>query len=269
MPPEPPDGRARPPRVSAVRPFITCWEAAVGDTVKDDREADRGRVRPQALVFDVNETLSDMAPLAQRCVDVGAPDHLAATWFASVLRDGFALTAAGVRPAFADIAQDLLRSSLAGTVTNPEGAAAHIMTGFTELPVHADVAPGIRGLTRLGVRLFTLSNGSASVADALLERCGIRAEFEQLLSVDDAPLWKPAKVAYGHARTVSGLSADQLMLVAVHPWDIDGAHRAGLATAWIDRGCGRYPGHFAPPDLRVSSVVDLAGRLAEMPARTA
>ncbi len=31
------------------------------------------------------------------------------------------------------------------------------------------------------------------------------------------------------------------MLVAVHPWDIDGAARAGLATAWINRNGGVYP----------------------------
>ena len=48
---------------------------------------------PAVLLFDVNETLSNMSPMASRFVDVGAPAHLAATWFASLLRDGFALTA--------------------------------------------------------------------------------------------------------------------------------------------------------------------------------
>ena len=40
---------------------------------------------PQVVVFDVNETLSDMAPLERRFEQVGAPAHLRATWFASVL----------------------------------------------------------------------------------------------------------------------------------------------------------------------------------------
>ena len=75
--------------------------------------------RPSAVVFDVNETLSDMSPLAQRFADVGAPEHLAATWFASLLRDGFALTSAGVNPAFADIAADLLLAQLTGQVPDP------------------------------------------------------------------------------------------------------------------------------------------------------
>jgi FMN phosphatase YigB (HAD superfamily) len=47
--------------------------------------------RPIVIVFDVNETLSDMAPMARRFADVGAPELLAQVWFASLLRDGFAL----------------------------------------------------------------------------------------------------------------------------------------------------------------------------------
>ena len=49
---------------------------------------------PSVVVFDVNETLSDMSPMARRFADVGAPEHLAKLWFATLLRDGFALTAA-------------------------------------------------------------------------------------------------------------------------------------------------------------------------------
>ncbi len=32
-----------------------------------------GPRRPELIVFDVNETLSDMSPMAQRFADVGAP----------------------------------------------------------------------------------------------------------------------------------------------------------------------------------------------------
>ena len=55
----------------------------------------------QVVVFDVNETLSDMAPLADRFADVGAPPALARLWFAALLRDGFARTAAGESERFA------------------------------------------------------------------------------------------------------------------------------------------------------------------------
>lgn len=52
------------------------------------------------------------------------------------------------------------------------------------------------------------------------------------------------------------------MLVAAHPWDIDGAARGGMATAWINRSEGRYPRYFTAPVVTAASVVDLAGQLA-------
>jgi 2-haloacid dehalogenase len=55
-------------------------------------------------------------------------------------------------------------------------------------------------------------------------------------------------------------------MVAVHPRDIDGAARAGLRTAWIDRAGGPYPGYLTPPDHRVSSLGELAARLSGPPA---
>lgn len=58
---------------------------------------------------DVNETLSDLSPLAGRFEDVGAPGHLARTWFAGLLRDGFALAAVEVSASFAGIAAEALR----------------------------------------------------------------------------------------------------------------------------------------------------------------
>jgi 2-haloacid dehalogenase len=51
--------------------------------------------RPSVIVFDVNETLPGMTPMARRFAEVGASQLLAQVWFASLLRDGFALDAAG------------------------------------------------------------------------------------------------------------------------------------------------------------------------------
>jgi len=52
-----------------------------------------------------------------------------------------------------------------------------------------------------------------------------------------------------------------LLLVAVHPWDIDGAARAGLSTAWVNRTDAPYPAFFTPPTHTVSGLTDLAGLL--------
>ena len=223
-----------------------------------------GPRRPTLMVFDVNETLSDMSPMGQRFEDVGAPAHLAKTWFAGLLRDGFALTAVDASEPFARLAAEALRVSLHGLSLDrgAEDAVEHIMAGFAGLGVHADVPDGIGALRALGIRLVTLSNGAASVAAELFDRAGIRDHFEALLSVEQAGAWKPAAAAYAYALEQCAVDPMDAMLVAVHPWDIDGAARAGLATAWIDRTGGPYPGYFRAPDVRVGSLTGLAEELA-------
>jgi 2-haloacid dehalogenase len=225
--------------------------------------------RPAVVVFDVNETLSDLHPLADRFADVGAPRHLAPTWFAGVLRDGFALTAVGDRADFAEIGRGVLRPLLDGVPLDrdPDAAVEHVLTGFLALPVHPDVPDGVRAMAGDGLRLVTLSNGSAAVAEALLGSAGLREAFERLLSVQEAGVWKPVAAAYAFAARECGVAPEQMLLVAVHPWDVHGAHRAGLRTAWVDRaGSGAYPGHFDPPDLVVRGIDELARELGVRPA---
>lgn len=224
---------------------------------------------PHVVVFDVNGTLSDMSPMGARWESVGASGHVAQQWFAEVLRDGFALAAAGAAAPFSAIAaataDRLLRATDAtdGTSGSVLAAVAHIMAGFDELTVHPDVPDGLRALRAAGVRLITLSNGGAEVAHGLLERAGVRKECEALLSVQDAPRWKPAPEAYAHALQYAQVTVPaDAMLVAVHPWDVDGAARAGLRTAWVNRSGGPYPDFFRPPEITVKSLTELADRWA-------
>lgn len=226
-------------------------------------------VAPKIVVFDVNETLSDLGPLAGRFADVGVPGELAGTWFSSVLRDGFALTAAGTREAFAVIADEVLRGVLATAVRrgarldrSEDDAVAHVLAGFGDLPVHPDVPDGIRALRASGLRLVTLSNGGVQVAEQLLTSAGLREEFEGLHSVEQAGAWKPAPAAYHYIARTYHVEPVELLLVAVHPWDLDGAARAGLRTGWIDRTGARFPRYFIAPEFTAPGLVELATQLA-------
>lgn len=220
--------------------------------------------RPEVLFLDVNQTLSDTSVMAEHFADAGLPGSLATTWFASVLRDGFARTAAGSPAAFADVARGVLRVMVdahvqdGGDLTGArEDAVDRVMQGFLSLPVHDDVPPGLRALADADVRVVTLTNGATSVSEGLLERAGLLDVVERLLSVEDAPAWKPAAAAYEHGLQVCGVEAGRAMLAAVHAWDVDGAHRAGLRTAWVNRDDSTYPDHFAAPDVVVRSFVEL------------
>lgn len=220
---------------------------------------------PSVILFDVNGTLSDLSPMGQRFLAVGAPAHLSALWFSTLLRDGFALTAAGSTAPFLQFCIGALRASLHRLPLNRtvDEAIEYIMGGFDQLSVHDDVRTGIPALAALNIRLVTFSNGAASVVQHLFERTGIGEYFERLLSVEGASAWKPAPGSYAYAAQQCHVKPMDMMLVAVHPWDIDGAHRAGLGTAWINRTGATYPDYFAMPTLEAASIFHLAQLLSK------
>ena len=143
-----------------------------------------------------------------------------------------------------------------------EQAVQHVMSGFADLALHPDVPEGVWALRDLGLRLVTLSNGSTAVAEQLFAQAGLREAFETLLSVEDAGAWKPDPAAYAYTARTCGVEAGEMLLVAVHPWDIDGASRAGLSTAWVSRSGADYPGHFRPPTHTLRALPELAPLLA-------
>lgn len=211
------------------------------------------------IVFDVNETLSDLSPMGQRFVELGAPESLAATWFAATLRDGIGLTLTGDAQPFADVARGVL-ASMRGHFDRDPGD--HVLDAFASLDLHPDAARGIPALAAAGHTVVTLSNGSTSVAEGLLGRNGMREHVHAVLSVEDAPdgAWKPAPAAYTYA--LEACSAINAMLVAVHPWDVHGAKAAGLRAAYVDRaGDTAWPDVFTRPDLTVRGIDELTDRL--------
>jgi 2-haloacid dehalogenase len=88
--------------------------------------------------------------------------------------------------------------------------------------------------------------------------------FDCLLSAELARAYKPAPEPYRTAARLLGVQPDELMLVAAHPWDLEGARAAGLRTAFIDRPLEYGPGSpgRADPDADES-----AGDLHELAQR--
>lgn len=221
-------------------------------------------IRPTVIAFDVIETLFPLEPLRRRLVDAGQPGHLLEVWFNRLLRDAVVLVATdGYRP-FGEIAASALRA----TAPEPldDDAIATVLAGFAELDPHPDVAPAMQRAGEAGIRMVTLTNGSARNTTALLQRAGVDRHIEQVLSVDDVRRWKPSPQIYQHAATSTGVPPEHIALVAAHAWDTHGAHNAGLTTGWVTRLEGQFPAVFSPPDVTGDDLVAVVDALLALPA---
>jgi len=207
--------------------------------------------RPEAVAFDVNETLTDLTPLTEVFAGFGLEDTALRWWFAVLLRDGLALAAAGDAATFGDLAVIALDevAAASGRVL-PKGSGHELVDAFGRVPVHPDVSPALHRLQAAGVPAFALTNGSAPLTRRILDAAGVVDAFADVLSVDAVRHWKPRPEPYRYAAEVAGVPPDRLALVAVHPWDLHGAASAGLSTGWVNRDGRTYPSVFRQPTVR-------------------
>lgn len=220
--------------------------------------------RPEVLVLDVNETLSDLTPMRQRFEAAGLPGHAFDTWFAATLRDGFALTAADATAEFGAIGADVLTGQLAAAGIDPTDEVIRgVLSGFAQLRLHPDVVPGLQRLHALGLRIVTLTNGSAAMSERMFADAGLLPLLEHRLDVTTPGRWKPHRAAYEYAAEVCCVAVERMALAAVHPWDIDGAKRAGLRGWYLDRRRTPYPKTFLAPDLTVATFDELSVQVGQ------
>lgn len=222
--------------------------------------------RPLVIAFDVNETLVALDPVRNRLVQAGLPENALRLFFAQMLRDAFALEVAGTYQPFMAVARASLEVTLAN-LGHPgdKKRVDEILAGFAELPAHADVRPAFERARQAGMRLITLTNGSAQNTERLLAKAGLSDLVERTLSIDEVQHWKPHPVVYRHAAQVMNIVPAQMALVAAHAWDTHGAKQAGLVTGWVRRQDKSYSAAMFAPDVRGDTLVDVINQLASFP----
>jgi len=215
---------------------------------------------PKVVLFDVVETMFSLRPVAASLEPLGLPVE---AFFARLLRDGFALAAAGTYEPFRRVASSAV-SALAPHASSEQHDA--VLAAFEQLPAHPDVEPALSLLSEAGITVCVLTNGSSDATVALLEASRLQDMVERVLSVDEVRRWKPAPAPYRHAVDRLGVNARDAALVAVHAWDVHGARRAGLTTGWCSRLEGGYPSIFDAPDVSGPDLVSVVTGLLALPA---
>lgn len=207
----------------------------------------------ELVILDVNGSLFSLDAVAERLAEVGLDGDLD-VWFARILRDGFAAAAAGVVAPFPALARhhvSVLLDAHGHAVT--EQGIDRVIDGFMQVTAHADVEPGLRRLEDAGVTVTTMTNGTVEITRRFLEREGLHGLVDATYDVSQVERWKPAPEAYHYVLAEHGVAPEAAALIAIHPWDVQGALHAGLQAGWINRDAQRYPEPFARPQVQASS----------------
>jgi 2-haloacid dehalogenase len=222
----------------------------------------------RALTFDVFGTLLDWrSTIAGAFRDSGLeadPDELADDWRARALA------------ATQDVNQkrrpwgtfDALHKITLGELLDerglelPDEGRGALVGAWHQLDPWPHVPARLETLRRRRI-VAALSNGNVALLVDLVRHGDLH--FDCLLSAELAQLYKPGVEVYMTGARLLGLEPSEVMMVAAHPFDLEGARGAGLRTAFIDRPLEYGPGsprrEDPEADISVKDLAELAARL--------
>jgi 2-haloacid dehalogenase len=115
-----------------------------------------------------------------------------------------------------------------------------------------DTVPGLTELRKRHI-LTPLSNGGLGLLTRLARAAGM--PFDCILSSELARSYKPDPRVYLLPSEFFDVRPEQVLMVACHPGDLDGARRAGLRTAFVPRPLEWGPERGAPQAPAAADIV--------------
>ncbi|MGO1076297.1 haloacid dehalogenase type II [Inquilinus sp. CA228] len=219
----------------------------------------------KACVFDAYGTLFDTASAARRSAallgDKAGP--LAALWREKQLSYTWLRAVQGRHADFWQVTGDALdfaMEALAIDQSGPRdrlGLRDRLMQLYLTLDPYPEVPEVLRRLRAAGLKTAILSNGTPRMIEALVAGAGL--EFDALLSVEQAGVYKPHANVYQLALDTFGLPARAIAFQSSNGWDAYGASAFGMQVVWCNRS--RQPRERLPgaPDREVESLAALPG----------
>lgn len=219
-------------------------------------------MRPELLVFDVNETLLDMSPLKIDFEDVFGTSTPMGEWFARMLHGSVVANQLDEYRAFGVIGVEaLLTVAERHGVDLDEATATEVVTRLAILPAHLDVIPALEHLLDSGFRTAALTNGSTKAANVQIENAGLHTFIQRVISVEEVGRFKPDPATYLHAAKVMGVDISNSMLIASHDWDVAGAMKAGARGAFLGRPGSIWSLPTPQPEVQGSDLRQIADQL--------
>ena len=213
-------------------------------------------------VFDVNETLLDLAALDEFFADLTGAPEARREWFGLLIHSALTLTAARRYRPFGEIAAVSLPVVAAryGCTATP-AHQREIGARLRRLPPHPDAADALKDLRDAGFAVVTLTNSTLEVAEDQVRNAGLRDLLDGVYSADEVSMLKPAPEPYRHVLERRRVSPADAVLIASHDWDVAGAAAAGMRSAFIARD-GQVPLPVADaPTVTAASLRDVAAKL--------
>lgn len=136
---------------------------------------------------------------------------------------------------------------------------------YWELAAYTEVPAMLARLKVAGRTTAILSNGSPDMLDGAVTSAAIGDVLDDVLSVEDVGIFKPASQVYDMVGARFGCAPTDVLFVSSNGWDAAGAAQYGFQTVWVNRAgdpVDRLPARPAHILNDLTSIPDLAETLS-------
>jgi len=211
------------------------------------------------VLLDLNGTLLDAGAMTAGWP--GAPRGAGLRALDDAVAQAMVDTIAGEFRPFPDYVRAAL-GHLAAVAGLPEELADQGATMARALPAFDDAADALRTLRDAGQAPSVLTNSAADAAQEALAAADLADLVDHVVGADAVGAYKPDRRVYAAGVEAVGAPAAETWLVAAHWWDVAGAKRAGLRTAWVGRDEGALLSTVPKPDVLAPDLADAARQIA-------
>jgi putative hydrolase of the HAD superfamily len=189
----------------------------------------------RAVLFDLDGTLYDRDLLATMLFAeqyVAFAHELAGISRERFLRDAFAMDDHGY--GVKEVGYRTLVQSWGLEAAIADRLVAHFWASYDgHCALTDDVRHTLDELRRRGMKLAVVTNGPSVMQRRKLAVLGLERAFDPILISEEEGVRKPDAEIFRRALARCGVAAHEALFVGDHPVaDIQGAHGAGLRTAW-------------------------------------
>ncbi len=194
-------------------------------------------------IFDAYGTLFDVAAAARiAAAEPGRGDFaacwpaIAGHWRLKQLQYTWLRAVMGQHLEFWQVTQDGLDWALeAEGMGDDAELRERLLQLYWELEAYPEVPEMLAALKAGGMNTGILSNGSPEMLAGAVQSAGIGGVLDDVLSVEDVGIFKPASVVYDLVGKRFGCAPDEVLFVSSNCWDACAAAGYGFTTAWVNR----------------------------------
>ncbi len=216
--------------------------------------------RPQIIFLDVIDTLVNMAGIKSSIAKLlNNRLELGEAWFSNMLLYSQVDTLLDDYHEFWKIAMASFEMvAQTNHIQYNSNEVFEYVKRMNVAPAYPEVENALANLKGAGYQLVTLTNSSKAGIHTQLTTNSLDKYIDQMISTDDIGYFKPHPHTYLTASRILNVSTDDCLLISSHGWDIAGANRVGMYTAFLNRNqYAFYPlsdaPHFNEVDLKALS----------------